>query len=42
LESDDDIREIQVERVKFQRAAESSGEYDVRYKEFNKRFGIEV
>jgi uncharacterized oxidoreductase len=42
LESDDDIREIQVERVKFQRAAESSGEYDVRYKEFNKRFGIEA
>ena len=41
LESDDDIREIQVERVKFQRTAESSGEYDVRYKEFNKRFGTE-
>ena len=42
LESDNTIREIQVERVKFQRTAESSGEYDVRYKEFNKRFGIEA
>ena len=42
LENDDEISEIQVERVKFQRTAESSGEYDVRYKEFNKRFGIEA
>lgn len=42
LESDDAIREVQVERVKFQRTAEASGEYEARYKEFNARFGIEA
>jgi uncharacterized oxidoreductase len=41
LEDEDSVHEIQVERVKFQRTAESSGDYDKRYKEFNQRFGIE-
>ena len=42
LENNDAIHEIQVERVKFQRSAESSGEYNARYKEFNQRFGITI
>ena len=32
LENNADIQEIQVERVKYQRSAESSVEYDIRYK----------
>ena len=39
LEADPDVSEIDVERVGFQRTAESSGEYDARYKEFQARFG---
>ena len=38
LETNPDAREIIVERVLFQRTAESSGEYDERYEQFQKRF----
>jgi uncharacterized oxidoreductase len=42
LLEEDSVNEVQVERVKYQRTAESSGEYDVRYKEIHQRFGIET
>jgi uncharacterized oxidoreductase len=40
LASQTGVREVTVERVGFQRTAESSGEYDDRYKQFNERFGL--
>ena len=40
LETRADIAEVAVERVQFQRTAESSGEYADRYTQFQERFGI--
>jgi uncharacterized oxidoreductase len=42
IETKPEVKEVQVERVKFQRTAESSGEYEQRYTEFNARFGIKT
>lgn len=42
LESEPDVREVLVERVKFQRTAESSGEYDQRFRQFNEGLGNRV
>jgi len=35
LEADQDVEEVTVDRVKFQRTAESSGEFDTRFNNFN-------
>jgi uncharacterized oxidoreductase len=40
LESEPDVTEVAVERVLFQRTAESSSEYNSRYETFNKRFSV--
>jgi hypothetical protein len=40
LESEPDAEEILVERIMFQRTAESSGEYAERYVQANQRYGV--
>lgn len=40
LETQPDTNEVAVERVQFQRTAESSGEYASRFKQFHERFGM--